>query len=91
MVGFFFAIKLTIIKKIFTMKEKQQNWASVILLLAGASLLALNLPLSKWAFPIMAIARIWLSTLMYKRKDWPLFIMNSFYVVVDIVGIMRWF
>jgi len=71
--------------------EKQQNWASVILLLIGATLLALNLPSSKWAFPILATARIWLSVLMYKRKDWPLFIMNFFYVIVDIVGIIRWF
>jgi hypothetical protein len=39
----------------------------------------------------LATARIWLSVLMYKRKDWPLFIMNFFYVIVDIVGIIRWF
>jgi hypothetical protein len=73
------------------MTEKQQNWASVILLLIGAILLALNLPESKWAFPILAVARIWLSALMFKRKDWPLFIMNFFYVIVDVIGIVRWF
>lgn len=68
-----------------------QEWVSVALLLIGATLLALNISSTKWAFPILAIARVWLSILMYKRKDWPLFIMNFFYVIVDIVGIVRWF
>ena len=76
---------------IMKIEEKQQNWVSVILLLIGATLLSLNLPFSKWAFPILAVSRIWLSILMYKRKDWPLFIMNFFYVIVDVVGIIRWF
>jgi hypothetical protein len=76
------------------MMKKQKNWqewASVILLLTGATLLALNISSTKWAFPILGTARIWLSVLMYKRKDWPLFIMNFFYVIVDIIGIIRWF
>jgi hypothetical protein len=28
---------------------------------------------------------------MYKKKDWPMFVMNMFYVIVDIIGIIRWF
>lgn len=72
-------------------REKWQDWASVMLLLIGATLLALNIPASKWAFPILATARLWLSFLMYKRKDYPLFIMSFFYVIVDVIGIIRWF
>lgn len=72
-------------------REKWQDWASVMLLLIGATLLALNIPESKWAFPILATARLWLSFLMYKRKDYPLFIMSFFYVIVDVIGIIRWF
>jgi hypothetical protein len=73
------------------MTEKQQNWVAVILLLIGATLLALNIPISKWAFPVSATARLWLSVLMFKRKDWPLFIMCLFYIIADVVGIIRWF
>jgi hypothetical protein len=74
------------------MKNKKLNeWLSVGLLLIGATLLALNLPMSKWAFPILGISRLWLSILMFKKKDYPMFIMNFFYLIVDIVGIIRWF
>jgi hypothetical protein len=47
--------------------------------------------MSKWAFPILGISRLWLSILMFKKKDYPMFIMNFFYLIVDIVGIIRWF
>ena len=74
------------------MKNKKLNeWLSVGLLLIGATLLALNIPMSKWAFPILGISRLWLSILMFKKKDYPMFIMNFFYLIVDIVGIIRWF
>ncbi len=74
------------------MREKKfYEWVSVILLLIGATLLALNLPFSKWAFVILGISRLWLSILMYRKKDYPMFVMNFFYLIVDIVGIIRWF
>jgi len=74
------------------MREKKfYEWVSVILLLIGATLLALNLPFSKWAFVILGISRLWLSILMYRKKDYPMFVMNFFYLIVDIVGIVRWF
>lgn len=73
------------------MTEKQQNWASVFLLMIGASLLAMNIPETKWAFPILCIGRGWLSYLMYKRKDWLLFMSNFSFFVIDIIGIVRWF
>lgn len=71
--------------------KKLHEWLSVGLLLIGATLLALNLSMSKWAFPILGISRLWLSILMFKKKDYPMFIMNFFYLIVDIVGIIRWF
>ena len=72
-------------------RKKLHEWLSVGLLLIGATLLALNLPYSKWAFVILGISRLWLSVLMFKKKDYPMFIMNFFYLIVDIVGIIRWF
>lgn len=74
------------------MKEKNlQEWISVLLLLIGATLLALNISSTKWAFPILAVARLWLTILMYKKKDYPMLTMNFFYFIVDIIGIVRWF
>jgi hypothetical protein len=75
-----------------TMEKKNlQEWISVFLLLIGATLLALNISSTKWAFPILASARLWLTLLMYKKKDYPMLTMNFFYFIVDIVGIIRWF
>ena len=68
-----------------------QEWVSVALLLLGAPLLALNLSFTKWAFPILGIARLWLTILMYRKKDYPMLTMNFFYFIVDIIGIIRWF
>lgn len=73
------------------MNKKFHEWASVSLLMIGACLLALNIPETKWAFPILTVGRAWLSLLMYKRKDWPLFMSNFSFFIIDIVGIVRWF
>ena len=72
-------------------KKNVQEWISVALLLIGATLLALNISSTKWAFPILATARLWLTTLMYRKKDYPMLTMNFFYFIVDIIGIIRWF
>lgn len=72
-------------------KKNLQEWISVFLLLIGATLLALNVPSTKWAFPILASARLWLTFLMWKKRDYPMLTMNFFYFIVDIVGIVRWF
>lgn len=72
-------------------KKNIQEWISVFLLLIGATLLALNVPSTKWAFPILASARLWLTFLMWKKRDYPMLTMNFFYFIVDIVGIVRWF
>lgn len=72
-------------------KKNVQEWISVALLLIGATLLALNISSTKWAFPILATARLWLTILMYRKKDYPMLTMNFFYFIVDIVGIIRWF
>ena len=72
-------------------KKNYQEWISVVLLLIGATLLALNISSTKWAFPILAAARLWLTILMYKKKDYPMLVMNFFYFIVDIIGIIRWF
>ena len=72
-------------------KKNIQEWISVALLLIGALLLALNISSTKWAFPILAVSRLWLTVLMYRKKDYPMLTMNFFYFLVDIVGIIRWF
>lgn len=72
-------------------KKNIQEWISVFLLLIGATLLALNISSTKWAFPILASARLWLTLLMWKKRDYPMLTMNFFYFIVDIVGIVRWF
>lgn len=74
-----------------TNKDKWQDWASVILLMVGATLLALNIPATKWAFPVLCVGRGWLSYLMYHRRDWPLFTSNFSFFLIDMVGIFRWF
>ena len=78
-------------EKSMNTKKNWQEWTSVVLLLIGATLLALNISSTKWGFPILGAARLWLTIIMYKKKDHPMFVMNLFYFIVDIIGIIRWF
>jgi hypothetical protein len=66
------------------------EWIGTALQVAGALWLALNLPSSGLAFPVMlAGAGIWM-VVAYIEKRWSLFWMQIVFVAINLLGIVRW-
>ena len=67
------------------------EWFGAALQVSGALWLALHLPSSGYAFPLMlAGALIWLA-IAYLERRWSLFWMQAVFAVINVVGIVRWF
>lgn len=66
------------------------KWTGTFLQASGCLLLALNLPYSGWAFPIMlAGSGIWLAVAAAEREG-ALAALNLFFSATNLVGIWRW-
>ena len=72
--------------------EKTLKWLSTILFVAAGLLLSLNIPeLGKWGFIMFLIGHSSLSYIFWKESDRPLLIQNAFFILIDLIGIYRWF
>ena len=66
------------------------KWVGTLAGTAGALLMALNIPYSGWAFALFLVSSAsWTSAGLIMR-DPPLWILNSVFVAIDILGIFRW-
>lgn len=66
------------------------EWTGTALQVAGALLLALHIPSSGIAFPIMlAGSSIWM-VVAYLEYRWSLFWMQVVFVGINVLGIVRW-
>ena len=58
---------------------------------AGAVLVSLNIPQSKYGFALFLISSILLGIVSWQRKMQYLLIMQTVFLGINIVGIVRWF
>ena len=58
---------------------------------AGAVLVSLNIPQSKYRFMLFLISSILLGIVSWQRKMQYLLIMQTVFLGINIVGIVRWF
>lgn len=66
------------------------EWIGTALQIAGALWLALHLPSSGDAFPLMlAGSLIWLAVAWHEQR-WPLFAMQLVFAAINTIGIVRW-
>jgi hypothetical protein len=69
---------------------KSVEWVGSALQIAGALLVALNLPISGLAFPVMLTGScIWL-IVSYLERRWSLLWMQATFAGINILGILRW-
>ncbi len=73
------------INKLSTLK-----WVGTLAGTSGALLMALNIPSSGWAFALFLVSSSAWTTAGVLMKDPPLWILNSVFVAIDILGIIRW-
>jgi len=66
------------------------EWGASAATLAGASLLAINVGISPWAYPVMlGGSLLWVASAV-KMRDHPLMLMNIGFVLINSIGIWRW-
>ena len=68
------------------------KWLGTISFLLAATLLSSNIEISRYGFFLFLFGHVILSYYFwYRVKDYPMFVQNSFFIVVDAWGIYRWF
>ena len=67
------------------------NWLSSILCAGSGLMLALNMEFSKYGFVSFLVSHIFFEFAFIKEKNYPLLFNNTVFLVIDIVGIYRWF
>ena len=66
------------------------KWVASILGLLGASMIALNVEESKYAFIFFILSSMIWTYSCIKVKDWALASLNVGFFIVNIIGIYRW-
>ena len=72
-------------------KHKMIKWFSVIITIIAALTISLRITEIVASYYIFLVGHLTMSYILYKDKDWSLFFMNLVWVVIDIIGIIKWF
>ena len=67
------------------------GWSGAILSVCGALLIALNAPVSRYAFIVYLVASGLLMTYAGLRGDVPILIQAAGFTMINLIGIWRWF
>lgn len=73
------------------MNDNITKWLSTFLFLSAGTLLSLNIEISRFGFPLFLTGHIILTYFFLKKKDWPMLTQNGFFLLIDCIGIYRWF
>ncbi|MCK5725818.1 MAG: hypothetical protein KAH22_03205 [Thiotrichaceae bacterium] len=66
------------------------EWGGAILSIIGASLLALNISISPWAYVVYTASSLLLLAWALQQKAYGIVAQNSIFTLINIVGIYRW-
>lgn len=67
------------------------GWTGTILGCVGALLLALNVPISRYAFICFIAANVFLISYASRRADYPVLALYLVMTLISLVGVRRWF
>ena len=66
------------------------KWSATFMFVCAGTLISLNIPESKYAFPLFATGHIIAIYVFTILKDKPLIVQNIFFLMIDIIGIWQW-
>jgi len=69
---------------------KVLEWSGALLGVSAALLLALNVPLSAWAYVLYLLSSLCLMVWAYWQKAYGLVFQNLVFVAINVLGIYRW-
>jgi len=67
------------------------EWAGSLLAIIGALLIAANVHLEVLAFSIYLVSNLLLIIFSWQKKHYGILIMTVVFVIINFVGIIRWF
>jgi len=72
-------------------KLKIIKWLSVVITIMAAITISLRVIDVVFSYYIFLIGHLIMTYVLFKFKDWSLFFMNMVWVIIDIVGIIKWY
>lgn len=66
------------------------QWLGTVCQLAGTFTIALKLPFSGYAFPVLLFGSVLWAAIAWRRNEHALLFLNCGYSLVNVVGILRW-
>jgi hypothetical protein len=72
-------------------KLKIIKWLSVVITIMAALTISLRVIDVVFSYYIFLIGHLIMTYVLFKFKDWSLFFMNMVWVIIDIVGIIKWY
>jgi drug/metabolite transporter (DMT)-like permease len=66
------------------------KWAGTAFGVAGATLIALNLPISGWGFILFLVSSASWTVAGVMMREHSLILLNAAFTVINVIGIYRW-
>ena len=73
-----------------TSKLKMIKWISVVITIIAALSISLRITNIVISYYVFLVGHIIMAYVLYKQKDWSLFFMNMVWVIIDVLGIVKW-
>ena len=73
-----------------TSKLKIIKWISVVITIIAALFISLRITNIVISYYIFLVGHTIMAFILYKEKDWSLFFMNMVWVMIDVLGIVKW-
>jgi nicotinamide riboside transporter PnuC len=67
------------------------KWIATILCMIGGILISINIQESKYAFPFFILSNLLFVYKFYQERDYALTANNAFFLLLNAIGIFRWF
>jgi len=71
-------------------KHKMVKWFSVIITIIAALTISLRITEIVVSYYIFLFGHLTMSYILYRDRDWSLFFMNLVWVIIDVIGIIKW-
>ena len=71
-------------------KLKMVKWFSVAITIIAALTISLRVIDVVFSYYIFLMGHIIMSYVLFRDKDWSLFFMNMVWVIIDVLGIVKW-
>ena len=69
---------------------EQTKWIAVVLNIASALLLSLNVSYSKYGYIGFLAASVVLAVIAMRQKDAQYLVLNTIFSIINIAGVIRW-